>query len=112
MVNNAVRWRFPKWRRFAASRGAPDIRHYSAANAGVLGLTRATAKEGIVQGVRVNAIAPGFIDTTRTEAQVGVARGVNVIRTLAGRLGTPEEATAAVASLVADDAAFFAAGNR
>ena len=81
--------------------------HYSAAKAGVLGFTRATAKEVIVQGIRVNAIAPGFIDTTRTKAQVGVAREVNVIRTPAGRLGTPEEVAAAVAFLVSDDAAFF-----
>ena len=81
--------------------------HYSAAKAGVLGFTRATAKEVIVQGIRVNAIAPGFIDTTRTKAQVGVAREANVIRTPAGRLGTPEEVAAAVAFLASDDAAFF-----
>ena len=73
----------------------------------MLGFTRATAKEVIVQGIRVNAIAPGFIDTTRTKAQVGVAREVNVIRTPAGRLGTPEEVAAAVAFLVLDDASFF-----
>ncbi len=81
--------------------------HYSAAKAGVLGLTRATAKEVIVQGIRVNAIAPGFIDTTRTKAQVGVAREVNVARTPIGRLGTPEEIAATVAFLVSDDAGFF-----
>jgi 3-oxoacyl-[acyl-carrier protein] reductase len=81
--------------------------HYSAAKAGVLGFTRATAKEVIVQGIRVNAIAPGFIDTTRTKAQVGVAREVNVARTPIGRLGTPEEIAAAVAFLVSDDASFF-----
>ena len=81
--------------------------HYSAAKAGVLGLTRATAKEVIVQGIRVNAVAPGFIDTTRTKADVGVAREVNVQRTPAGRLGTPEEVAATVAFLASDDAAFF-----
>jgi NAD(P)-dependent dehydrogenase (short-subunit alcohol dehydrogenase family) len=81
--------------------------HYSAAKAGVLGFTRATAKEVIVQGIRVNAIAPGFIDTTRTKDQVGVARQVNVARTPIGRLGTPEEIAAAVAFLVSDDAGFF-----
>ncbi|HET6870248.1 MAG TPA: SDR family oxidoreductase [Solirubrobacteraceae bacterium] len=81
--------------------------HYSAAKAGVLGFTRATAKEVIVQGIRVNAVAPGFIDTTRTKAEVGVAREVNVQRTPIGRLGTPEEIAATVAFLVSDDAAFF-----
>ena len=81
--------------------------HYSAAKAGVLGLTRATAKEVIVQGIRVNAVAPGFIDTTRIKADVGVAREVNVARTPAGRLGTPEEVAATVAFLASDDAAFF-----
>jgi len=81
--------------------------HYSAAKAGVLGFTKATAKEVIVQGIRVNAIAPGFIDTTRTKAEVGVAREVNVARTPAGRLGTPEEVAAAVAFLASDDGSFF-----
>jgi 3-oxoacyl-[acyl-carrier protein] reductase len=81
--------------------------HYSAAKAGVLGFTRATAKEVIVQGIRVNAVAPGFIDTTRKKEAVGVARRVNVARTPAGRLGTPEEVAAAVAFLASDDASFF-----
>ena len=81
--------------------------HYSAAKAGVLGFTRSTAKEVIVQGIRVNAVAPGFIDTTRIKADVGVAREVNVGRTPMGRLGTPEEVAATVAFLASDDAAFF-----
>jgi NAD(P)-dependent dehydrogenase (short-subunit alcohol dehydrogenase family) len=81
--------------------------HYSAAKAGVLGFTKATAKEVIVQGIRVNAVAPGFIDTTRTKAEVGVAREVNVARTPMGRLGTPEEIAATVAFLASDDAGFF-----
>ena len=80
--------------------------HYSAAKAGVLGFTRATAKEVIVQGIRVNAIAPGFIDTTRTKAtgRRG-ARGQRGANARSGRLGTPEEVAATVAFLASDDAA-------
>jgi 3-oxoacyl-[acyl-carrier protein] reductase len=81
--------------------------HYSAAKAGVIGFTRATAKEVIVQGIRVNAVAPGFIDTSRTRAKVGAARQVNVARTPAGRLGEPEEIAATVAFLASDDASFI-----
>src|SRR5204863_4293359 len=81
--------------------------HYSAAKAGVLGFTKATAKEVILQGIRVNAVAPGFIDTSRTRAKVGAARQVNVARTPAGRLGTPEEVAATVAFLASDDASFY-----
>jgi 3-oxoacyl-[acyl-carrier protein] reductase len=81
--------------------------HYSAAKAGVLGFTKATAKEVIVQGIRVNAVAPGFIDTTRQKTAVGAARQINVARTPAGRLGTPEEIAATVAFLASDDASFF-----
>jgi 3-oxoacyl-[acyl-carrier protein] reductase len=81
--------------------------HYSAAKAGILGLTKATAKEVIVQGIRVNAIVPGFIDTTRQHAQLETVRQVNVDRVPAGRYGTPEEVAAAVAFLVSEDASYF-----
>jgi 3-oxoacyl-[acyl-carrier protein] reductase len=90
-----------------AIEGCTGHPHYSAAKAGVLGFTRATAKEVIVQGIRVNAVAPGFIDTSRTREQVGAARQVNVARTPAGRLGTPEEVAATVAFLASDDASFY-----
>jgi 3-oxoacyl-[acyl-carrier protein] reductase len=90
-----------------AIEGCTGHPHYSAAKAGVLGFTRATAKEVIVQGIRVNAVAPGFIDTSRTRAKVGAARQVNIARTPAGRLGTPEEVAATVAFLASDDASFY-----
>ena len=81
--------------------------HYSAAKAGILGFTRAAAKELIVQGIRVNAIAPGFIDTTRLKGELDAGRRANAVRTPAGRLGTPEEVAATVAFLASDEAAYY-----
>ena len=81
--------------------------HYSAAKAGILGFTRSVAKELIVQGIRVNAVAPGFVDTRRLKGSLGAGRQAELARTPLGRLGTPEEIAAAVAFLAADDAAYF-----
>jgi 3-oxoacyl-[acyl-carrier protein] reductase len=78
--------------------------HYSAAKAAILGFTRSVAKELIVQGVRVNAIAPGFIDTG---GALGPTRHAQIARTPAGRLGTPADVAATVAFLASDDAAFY-----
>jgi 3-oxoacyl-[acyl-carrier protein] reductase len=81
--------------------------HYSAAKAGILGFTRSIAKELIVQGIRVNAVAPGFIDTRRLKGSLGRGRQAELARTPAGRLGTPAEIAAAVAFLASDEAAYF-----
>ncbi len=81
--------------------------HYSAAKAGILGFTRSVAQELIVQGIRVNAVAPGFIDTQRLKGNLGRRRQAELERTPAGRLGTPEEVAATVAFLASDDAAYF-----
>src|SRR5579859_5219849 len=81
--------------------------HYSAANAGILGFTRSVAKELILQGIRVNAVAPGFIDTRRLKGALGAGRLAEQARTPAGRLGTAEEVAGAVAFLASDDAAYF-----
>lgn len=81
--------------------------HYSAAKAGILGLTRSVAKELIVQGIRVNAVAPGFIDTSKNRGELESRRQAEANRTPAGRLGTPEEVAATVAFLASDDAAFY-----
>jgi 3-oxoacyl-[acyl-carrier protein] reductase len=81
--------------------------HYSAAKAGILGFTRSAAKELIVQGIRVNAIAPGFVDTTRLKGALDAGRRANAALTPAGRLGTPEEIAATVLFLASEDAAYY-----
>ena len=80
--------------------------HYSAAKAGILGFTRAVAKELIVQGIRVNAVAPGFVRTA-SAALSERQRAAIASRTPIGRHGRPEEIAAAVAFLASDDASFF-----
>jgi 3-oxoacyl-[acyl-carrier protein] reductase len=84
--------------------GAP---HYSAAKAGILGFTRAVAKEVISQGVRVNAIAPGYIDTPMLSHSSDVMRQAVLMQTPLGRLGTPQEIAALAVYLAGDQAAFF-----
>jgi 3-oxoacyl-[acyl-carrier protein] reductase len=82
--------------------------HYTAAKAGVLGLTRATAKEFAGDGITVNAVCPGLIDTEMVRATVDAER----IRAYEAsfpipRLGRPEEVAELVAFLCSDRAAYI-----
>jgi 3-oxoacyl-[acyl-carrier protein] reductase len=73
---------------------------YSAAKAGVEGMTRAMARELGPLGIRVNAIAPGFIDVATThEALAETVLADYARRTPVGRLGTIDELMEAIASL-------------
>ncbi len=87
--------------------GCTGSPHYSAAKAGIMGFTRAVAKEVIVQGVRVNAIAPGYIDTPMVGQISEPLRQATVAQTPIGRLGRPQEIAALARFLATDDAAFF-----
>ena len=85
---------------------------YSAAKAGVLGFTKAIAREAARYGVRCNAVAPGPVDTpmldqlARTELGARI-RDVMVAGTMLGRCGTAEEVAAGVAFLASNDASFI-----
>ena len=82
--------------------------HYSAAKAGILGLTRSVAKELIQQGVRVNAVAPGFVVTPMMTADTSEALLAGIaLGTPIRRLGQPKEIAAAVSFLASDDASYL-----
>ena len=81
--------------------------HYSAAKAGILGFTEAVAKELIVQGIRVNAVAPGHVDTSTLKGRLDGAGSGSPTHTPAGRLARPHEIAATVAFLASDDAAYY-----
>ena len=79
--------------------------NYAAAKAGILGFTKATAKEVAARGITVNAVAPGFIDMTAVlpeKVVEGLKAGIPM-----GRLGDPEDIAKAVAFLVSDEAAYI-----
>ena len=81
--------------------------HYSAAKAGILGFTKAAAKELIVQGIRVDAVAPGHVGTETLEGEISEQRRVIAASTPAGRLAEPDEIAGTVAFLASDDAGYF-----
>jgi acetoacetyl-CoA reductase len=84
--------------------------NYSAAKAGVIGFTKALAREAAIKGITVNTVAPGYIETDMTkdvkeETLAKIISGIPV-----GRMGKPEEIARAVVFL-ADDAAAFITGE-
>jgi 3-oxoacyl-[acyl-carrier protein] reductase len=87
--------------------GAP---HYSAAKAGIMGFTRSVAREAIISGVNVNAIAPGYIDTPMTDAIDDAVRRMISMATPAGRFGSPQD-VANVAVYLASEEANFVVGQ-
>jgi 3-oxoacyl-[acyl-carrier protein] reductase len=88
-------------------RGNPGQANYAASKAGIIGLTKALARELGSRGVRVNAIAPGYISTELTDVLNDEQRALILGNTPLGRLGDPEDVAVAVRFLCSDEAAFI-----
>lgn len=89
------------------SMGNAGQANYCAAKAGLIGFSKALAKEVASRGVTVNVVAPGFIATDMTEALTDEQKAVTLAQVPAGRLGEPQEIAKAVAFLASDDASYI-----
>jgi len=94
----------------ASNSGLPTRNAYSAAKAGIVGMTRAMASEWARDGIRVNAVAPGYVRTeliNELERKGAIdAKGI-AERTPMGRMAEPEEIAQAVAFLASDKASYI-----
>jgi 3-oxoacyl-[acyl-carrier protein] reductase len=88
--------------------GIPETAAYSAAKAGLIGLTRSLAREFGTRGVRINAVAPGVTLTEMTTDLVDSEAGKARLRDMAlGRFGRADEVAEAVVFLLSDKASLF-----
>jgi 3-oxoacyl-[acyl-carrier protein] reductase len=87
--------------------GNPGQANYVASKAGLIGLTKAVARELASRNITVNAVAPGFIQTEMTEALPEATRQLMLAQIPLGRFGTPTEVAQAVAFLASEAAAYI-----
>ncbi|MGR6647365.1 3-oxoacyl-ACP reductase FabG [Avibacterium paragallinarum] len=89
------------------SMGNPGQANYCAAKAGLIGFSKALAKEVASRGITVNVVTPGFIATDMTEALTEEQKAATLANVPAGRLGEPKDIAKAVAFLASDDAGYI-----
>jgi 3-oxoacyl-[acyl-carrier protein] reductase len=87
--------------------GNPGQTNYAASKAGIIGFTKALARELGSRGVRANVVAPGYISTRLTEELPDELKQVMLTNTPLGRFGDPEDVAAAVRFLCSDEASFI-----
>ena len=87
--------------------GNPGQTNYSASKAGIIGFTKALARELGVRGVRANVVAPGYVDTRLTQVIADEMKQIMLASTPLGRFGRPEDVAGAVRFLCSDEAAFI-----
>jgi len=90
----------------AGKEGNPNAVPYSAAKAGIIGLTKAVAKEVATSGILVNAVAPAVIETQILEQMTEAHVQYMVSRIPMGRVGQPEEVAALVSWLCSEECSF------
>jgi 3-oxoacyl-[acyl-carrier protein] reductase len=90
----------------AGKEGNPTLVPYSTAKAGVIGLTKALAKEVATRGILVNAVAPAVIGTGMLEQMTRETVDYLIAKIPMGRVGTPAEVAALVAWLASDECSF------
>lgn len=81
--------------------------NYAASKAGVIGLTKATARELATRGITVNAVAPGFIASDMTEVLSDDVKETLLAGIPLGQLGKPDDVAAAVTFLASDRAGYI-----
>lgn len=81
--------------------------NYSAAKAGVIGLTKTAARELAARSITVNAVAPGFIQTKMTDVLPEEVKSSMLSQVPLARLGTPDEVADAVVFLASDRASYI-----
>lgn len=87
--------------------GNPGQANYSASKAGIVGLTKTTAKEYASRGITANAVAPGFITTAMTDALPENVKDEMKRAIPLGRFGTPEDVANAVVFLASPEAGYI-----
>ena len=90
----------------AGKEGNPTLAPYSTAKAGVIGFTKALAKEVATRGILVNAVAPAVIGTDMVQQMSRETVDMLVAKIPMGRVGRPEEVAALVAWLASDECSF------
>jgi len=90
----------------AGKEGTPNLIPYSVAKAGIIAFTKALGKEVLLEGIRVNCVAPGVVETPLLDQLPRSAVEVMLSKAPMGRFGTADEVAAVVHFLVSDDASF------